>query len=55
MRDLGTEIRDILASLVEVRDRARLVLLQDSIISILKTITEAAELIRGFLQRNRAG
>lgn len=49
------EIRDVSASLAEVRDRARLVVLQDSIISILKTITEAAELIGGFLKQNRLG
>jgi hypothetical protein len=45
----------LLSCLAEVEDQAKLVRLKDTVIDIMKAIHQAAEFIKGYLERNVLG
>ena len=55
LRDLASEMCQLLSCLAEVQDRAKLVYLKDTVIAIMKAINEAAVYIKEYIERNAIG
>jgi hypothetical protein len=55
MQVLASEILDLSSCLADIRDHARLQLLQDKVIGTLQTINDAAVFMKGYLDLNVVG
>ena len=52
LRDLATEIHQLLSCLADVQDRAELDYLKDTVIDVMKAISDAANYIKDYIDQN---
>ena len=55
LRDLGVEIHQLLSCLAEVQDRAKIIYLKDTVVAIMKAISEASVYVKEYIERNALG
>jgi len=55
IKSLASEVLDLSACLADIRDHARLQLLQDKVVNTLQTINDAAVFMKEYLDLNAVG